>query len=82
MAAARAFSARSANHNYIFLYMSLCRRIPIGQLRSHLCQLNINTCRLLNIHRHLVALLIHNDYKLNSRIFVILVTTTETKRTG
>ncbi|RCH88818.1 hypothetical protein CU097_010597 [Rhizopus azygosporus] len=66
MAAARTFSVLSANHGYKFLYLPLRRRLPIGQLRSRLRQLNINTRRILSIHypdRHLVALLIHNDYE-------------------
>lgn len=67
MAVARAFSACSAYHSYMFLYLLLCRRIHIGQLRSRLRQLNINTRCIPNIHRHLVALLIHNDYKVELR---------------
>ncbi|PHZ07319.1 uncharacterized protein RHIMIDRAFT_275067 [Rhizopus microsporus ATCC 52813] len=66
MAAARTFSVRSANHGYKFLYLPLRRRLPIGQLRSRLRQLSINTRRVLSIHypdRHLVALLIYNDYE-------------------
>ncbi|CEG70487.1 hypothetical protein RMATCC62417_06376 [Rhizopus microsporus] len=50
MAVARTFSVPSANH----------------KLRSRLRQLNINAHRILDIHypdRHLVALLIHNDYE-------------------
>ncbi|CEG66011.1 hypothetical protein RMATCC62417_02671 [Rhizopus microsporus] len=66
MAAARTFSVLSANHGYKFLYLPLRRRLPIGQLRSRLRQLNINTHRILSIHYpdcHLIALLIHNDYE-------------------
>ncbi|ORE05921.1 hypothetical protein BCV72DRAFT_329990, partial [Rhizopus microsporus var. microsporus] len=47
-------------------YINNNASLPIGQLRSHLRQLSINTCRTLNIHypnRHLVTLLIHNDYE-------------------
>lgn len=70
MAAARTFSVPSANHGYKFIYLPLRRRLPIGQLRSHLRQLNISTRRILNIHYpdcHLVALLIHNDYEVELR---------------
>ncbi|ORE09629.1 hypothetical protein BCV72DRAFT_319256 [Rhizopus microsporus var. microsporus] len=66
MATARTFSACSANHGYMFLYLPLRFRLPIDQLCSRLRQLNINTRRILNIHfsdHHPVALLIHNDYK-------------------
>ncbi|CAO3660637.1 hypothetical protein G6F70_003681 [Rhizopus microsporus] len=66
MAAARTFTVPSVNHGYKFLYLPLRHHLPIGQLRSRLRQLNINTCRIFNVHypdRHLVALLIHNDYE-------------------
>ncbi|KAG0764393.1 hypothetical protein G6F16_006911 [Rhizopus arrhizus] len=66
MAAAGTFSVRSTNHGYKFLYLPIRRRLPIGQIRSRLRQLNINTRRILNIHysdRDLIALLIHNDYE-------------------
>ncbi|KAG1145256.1 hypothetical protein G6F37_005655 [Rhizopus arrhizus] len=66
MAAAGTFSVRSTNHGYKFLYLPIRRRLPIGQIRSRLRQLNINIRRILNIHysdRDLVALLIHNDYE-------------------
>ncbi|KAL4215033.1 hypothetical protein AB4K20DRAFT_1791862, partial [Rhizopus microsporus] len=66
MATARTFSVPSANHGYKFLYLPLRHHLPIGQLRSRLRQLNINTRRTLNAHypdRHPVALLIHNDYE-------------------
>ncbi|ORE06602.1 hypothetical protein BCV72DRAFT_249946 [Rhizopus microsporus var. microsporus] len=65
MAAACTFSVRSANHGYKFLYLPLRRRLTIGKLRPRMRQLNINTHRVLNIYypgRHLVALLVHNDY--------------------
>ena len=70
MAAAGTFSVRSTNHGYKFLYLPIRRRLPIGQIRSRLRQLNINTRRILNIHypdRDLVALLIHNDYETELR---------------
>ncbi|CEG81832.1 hypothetical protein RMATCC62417_15983 [Rhizopus microsporus] len=70
MTAARTFIIRSANHGYKLLYMPLRCRLPIGQLRSRLRQLSINTRHILNIHypdRHLIALLIYNDYEVEFR---------------
>lgn len=69
LAAARTFSVRSTNHGY----KSLRRRLPIGQLHSRMRQLNINTSRMLNIHypdRHLIALVIHNDYEIELRLLL------------
>ncbi|PHZ15454.1 uncharacterized protein RHIMIDRAFT_234802 [Rhizopus microsporus ATCC 52813] len=73
MAAARTFSACSANHGYKFLCLPLHHRLPIGQLHSRMRQLNINTSHILNIHypnRHLVALVIHNDYEIELRLLL------------
>lgn len=64
MAVACTFSVRSANHGYKFLYLSLHRRLHIGQLRSRLRQPNIN------IHHsdcYLIALQTHNDYEVELR---------------
>lgn len=54
----------------MFLYLPLRLGHPIDQLCSRLCQLNINTRRILSIHyldHHLVAFLIHNDYEFELR---------------
>ncbi|ORE01901.1 hypothetical protein BCV72DRAFT_319794, partial [Rhizopus microsporus var. microsporus] len=47
-------------------YVNNNASLPVGQLRSRLRQLNVNAHHILNINypdRHLVALLIHNDYE-------------------
>ncbi|ORE10236.1 hypothetical protein BCV72DRAFT_199935, partial [Rhizopus microsporus var. microsporus] len=69
-AAAHTFSPPSSNQGFKYLYVPVQRRIPISQLRSRLRRLHINNSRVLDIHfpdRHLVALLIHNDYE--SKLF-------------
>ncbi|KAL4213045.1 hypothetical protein AB4K20DRAFT_2005006 [Rhizopus microsporus] len=65
-AAARTFSPPSANQGFKYLYVPVQRRIPIIQLRNRIRRLYINNSHVLNIHypdRHLVTLIIHNDYE-------------------
>ncbi|KAG1596801.1 hypothetical protein G6F47_007878 [Rhizopus delemar] len=69
-AAARTFSPPSTNQGFKYLYLPIQRRLPIRQIRSLLRRLHINSNRVLDIHypdRHLVALLLHNDYEAEVR---------------
>ncbi|CEG73418.1 hypothetical protein RMATCC62417_08808 [Rhizopus microsporus] len=65
-AAARTFSHPSANQDFKYLYIP----VPTNQLRSRLRRLHVHSSRILDIHypdRHLVILLIHNDYESEPR---------------
>ncbi|KAG1189687.1 hypothetical protein G6F70_009438 [Rhizopus microsporus] len=63
--AARFLQPPSENQGFQYIYIPTKARVPIGQLRSRLRQLDINNSRILDIHyptRNVVALLVHNDY--------------------
>ena len=51
-------------HQYV--HVQTKARVSVGQLRSHLCKLDINNKPILDIHyptHSVVALLVHNDYE-------------------
>ena len=55
----------SENQGFQYIYIPTKARVLVGQLRSHLRQLDINNSRILDIHCpicNVVALLVHNDY--------------------
>ncbi|KAG1137689.1 hypothetical protein G6F37_011048 [Rhizopus arrhizus] len=65
-AAARLLQPSSTNQGFKYIYFPTKARVPIGQIRSRLCKLDINNNRIIDIHypdRNIVALLIHNDYE-------------------
>ncbi|KAI7846829.1 hypothetical protein BDC45DRAFT_452844 [Circinella umbellata] len=64
-AAIRFFQPPSANQGFQYLYFNTKTRMPIGQVRHHLCSININNGRILDIYypeKNILALLIHNDF--------------------
>ncbi|KAG1494654.1 hypothetical protein G6F54_007726 [Rhizopus delemar] len=63
--AARILQPPSENQGFQYIYVPTKARVPVGQLRSRLCKLDINNSRILDIHyptRNVVTLLVHNDY--------------------
>ncbi|CEJ03027.1 hypothetical protein RMCBS344292_17018 [Rhizopus microsporus] len=63
--AAQFLQPPSENQGFQYIYIPTKARVPIGQLRSRLRQLDINNSRILDIHyptRNVMALLVHNDY--------------------
>ncbi|ORE19680.1 hypothetical protein BCV71DRAFT_177143, partial [Rhizopus microsporus] len=62
---ARFLQPPSKNQGFQYIYIPTKARVPVGQLRSRLRQLDINNGRILDIHyptRNVVALLVHNNY--------------------
>jgi hypothetical protein len=63
--AARFLQPPSENQSFQHIYIPTKARVPVGQLRSRLRQLDINNNRILGIYyptRNAVALPVHNDY--------------------
>ncbi|ORE06579.1 hypothetical protein BCV72DRAFT_291643 [Rhizopus microsporus var. microsporus] len=63
--AARFLQPPSENQGFQYVYIPTKARVPVGQLRGRLHQLDISNSRILDIHyptRNVVALLVHNDY--------------------
>ncbi|RCH88658.1 hypothetical protein CU097_007440 [Rhizopus azygosporus] len=63
--AARFLQPPFENQGYQYIYTPTKARVPVGQLRNRLRQLDINNSRILNIHyltHNVVALLVHSDY--------------------